>query len=492
MNFLLDRWHNGVKPRVLVIGDLILDRYIWGEIERISPEAPVQILTWEKESSALGGAANVANNLAQLGCNVYLCGIIGYDAEGLELLEKAKSFNINTSLILKTRKFRTITKSRFISKNQHVLRVDKEHNTYIDLEKRFIKKLSPFLEKTSGVICSDYSKGVFTKGLLNYLSATCKQKNIKIVVDPKGNNYKKYEGVTAITPNISEFSIAVGKISEKESDLESEVKKLLKRINTQYILLTRGKDGMTLFDRKGRVGHEPANAKEIFDVTGAGDTATAVFTMGLLGCSTLKDTLFLSNLSAGIVVGKVGTSTLTGEELKNSVGNNEISFSNKIITKEKIASTMNNLRLQGKKIVFTNGCFDILHSGHIEYLERARALGDILIVGLNSDTSVKRLKGKGRPFNLQKEREKMLASLSSVSFVSTFHEDTPLKLIQKVNPDILTKGGDYSSEVIVGTKFVEANGGYVQILPYVKGVSTTEIVQTIIDKHNSLNSKKKR
>ena len=249
---------------------------------------------------------------------------------------------------------------------------------------------------------------------------------------------------------------------------------------------------MTLFDRKGRIGHEPANAKEIFDVTGAGDTATAVFTMGLLGSSTLKDTLYLSNLSAGIVVGKVGTSTLTGNELKNSIGNNQVSFSNKIISKDKITSVINNLRIKGKKIVFTNGCFDILHSGHIEYLERARALGDILIVGLNSDSSVKRLKGQGRPFNQQKERAKMLASLSSVNLVSIFHEDTPLKLIQNVNPDILTKGGDYSAKEIVGTKFVEENGGYVQILPFVEGISTTEIVKGIVQKHNSFNFKKKK
>ena len=492
MNFLLDRWHNGIKPHVLVIGDLILDRYIWGEIERISPEAPVQILTWEKESSALGGAANVANNLAQLGCNVSLCGIIGYDSEGQELLEKAKYFGINTSLILKSKKFRTITKSRFISKNQHVLRVDRENNSHVDLEKILIKKLCPILEKTNGIICSDYSKGVFTEGLLKYLSTTCKKKKIKIVVDPKGNDYRKYKGVTAITPNISEFSIAVGKVSSKENELDLEVKKLLKNIDAQFILLTRGKDGMTLFDRKGQIGHEPANAKEIFDVTGAGDTATAVFTMGLLGSSTLKDTLFLSNLSAGIVVGKVGTSTLTGEEIKSSFGNHEISFSNKIISREKVSSVINNSRLTGKRIVFTNGCFDILHSGHIEYLERARALGDILIVGLNSDSSVRRLKGKSRPFNKQKERAKMLASLSSVSFVTTFHEDTPLKLIKKVKPDILTKGGDYSSEEIVGNKFVEENGGHVQILPYVEGISTTEIVQTIIRKHNTPNPKKKK
>lgn len=492
MNFLLDRWHNSIKPRVLVIGDLILDRYIWGEIERISPEAPVQILAWEKESSALGGAANVANNLAQLGCNVYLSGIIGYDSEGDELLKKAKQFNINTSLILKTRKFRTITKTRFISKNQHVLRVDKENNSHIDLENKFIKRISSFIEKIDGIICSDYSKGVFTEGLLRYLSTTSKKKKIKIVVDPKGNNYKKYQGVTAITPNISEFSIAVGKVSKKETELDQDVKKLLKNINVEFILLTRGKNGMTLFDRKGRIGHEPANAKEIFDVTGAGDTATAVFTMGLLGSSTLKDTLYLSNLSAGIVVGKVGTSTLTGNELKDSIGNNQVSFSNKIIPKDKIASVINNLRIKGKKIVFTNGCFDILHSGHIEYLERARGLGDILIVGLNSDSSVKRLKGQGRPFNQQKERAKMLASLSSVNLVSVFHEDTPLKLIQNINPDILTKGGDYSAKEIVGAKFVEENGGYVQILPFVEGISTTGIVKGIVQKHNSFNFKKKK
>ena len=460
MTSTLSRLLGKTPPRLLVAGDLMLDRYVWGDVERISPEAPVQVLRWRAENEALGGAANVAHNLAALGCEVRLLGSVGEDAEGDRLLALAGEAGIDTRFVRRAAGRPTISKTRLLARSQHVLRVDKEADAPPPpaAEEALLGALPGALEGVQGVLCSDYLKGVLSPPLAQALLARARSMKIPAVVDPKGRDYAKYRGARALTPNLAEVALASGLPVDTEDNLEKAARKLLAETQAELILVTRGAAGMTLFGREGRIAHEAARALEVYDVTGAGDTAAALFGLALIG----------------------GASPA---ELESALDGKREGAGEKVLSLADLQRRLNRERAMGRKIVFTNGCFDLIHVGHIQYLQQARRLGDLLVIGLNDDGSVRRLKGPGRPLIGGRQRAELLGALACVDFVVFFAEDTPLKLIEAVRPDILVKGGDYGPDQVVGKDAVESYGGRVEVLPYVEGFSTTQIVETIVERY---------
>lgn len=492
MNQILTQLVAG-NPTVLVVGDLILDRYLWGEVERISPEAPVQVLRWMKENDALGGAANVARNLAALGCNIRLLGYVGDDSDGDRFVSLAEEAGIETRFIHRLTKRPTVSKTRIIARNQHVLRVDKEEiGPYSsDTQKMLLNSLPSALEDVSGVICSDYLKGTISPIFMKGLIISALERKVSVVADTKGNDYTKYRGVRAITPNLSEVSQATGidlnqhgTPDENEIAIDKAARILFQQVESELILITRGPDGMTLFERGRRISHESARALDVYDVTGAGDTAAALFGLSLFQGISPQEATRVANLGSGIVVGKVGTATVTPQEIETALDGNQEGTSKKIFEAHELALRLQMERAKGRKVVFTNGCFDLLHVGHIQYLQQARMLGDILVVGLNSDSSVRRLKGEGRPLIQETQRGLLLGALACVDYVVFFPEDNPENLIKSLQPDILVKGGDYTADEVIGKNLVEAMGGRVEVLPFVEGFSTTNIVNTILERYS--------
>ncbi|MDA0999526.1 MAG: D-glycero-beta-D-manno-heptose-7-phosphate kinase [bacterium] len=485
MSQLLPRLLEGKKPRILVAGDLILDRYVWGEVDRISPEAPVQVLRWQSENEVLGGAANVAHNLSALGCEVRLLGVAGEDAEGDRLDALAREAGISARHVHRTGERPTSCKTRLIARGQHVLRVDKEGAGYLssDAEKNLIASLPDALDGMDGVICSDYLKGVLSPGFLKAITKAASARGIRIVADPKGTDYGKYRGATALTPNLAELAQATALPVKSPAERERAAMQLLEAAAAEWILLTQGAGGMTLFGKDGTLCHEPARALDVYDVTGAGDTAAALFGLALFGGAAPEEAVRLANLGAGIVVGKVGTATLSREELEAALMGQDPGRGAKLFRATDLAARLQIERAKGRKVVFTNGCFDILHVGHIQYLQQARRLGDFLIVGLNDDASVRKLKGTGRPLIAGPQRAELLGALACVDAVVFFAEDTPLALIEAVRPDILVKGGDYTPDQVVGREAVESFGGKVEVLPFIEGFSTSSIVDTIIERY---------
>jgi len=479
------RLFGGRPSRVLVAGDLMLDRYVWGDVDRISPEAPVQVLRWRAENEALGGAANVAHNLAALGCEVRLLGIVGEDAEGERFLALAGEAGVDTRFVQRLGGRPTISKTRLLARSQHVLRVDKEADAFPPpaAEEALLAALSGALEGVEGVICSDYLKGVLSPRLTQTLLAQARGLKLSAVVDPKGRDYAKYRGARALTPNLAEVALASGLPVDSEENLEKAARKLIEETRAELILVTRGAGGMTLFGPKGRLSHEPARALEVYDVTGAGDTAAALFGLALFGGLPPAEAARLANLGAGIAVGKVGTAVVTPAELEAAQEGRREGAGEKVLSPADLLRRLHRERAQGRKVVFTNGCFDLIHVGHIQYLQQARRLGDLLVIGLNDDDSVRRLKGPGRPLIGGRQRAELLGALACVDFVVFFGEDTPLKLIEAVRPDILVKGGDYGPDQVVGKDAVESHGGRVEVLPYVEGFSTTQIVETIVERY---------
>ena len=462
------------KGNVLVIGDIILDRYLSGNVDRVSPEAPVPVLKPQNEETRLGGAANVALNLSSLGCQATLIGALGKDNAADQVINLLKKNKIKTAL---TKSFHpTISKLRILASQQQLLRIDSEEDFS---DKDWQSSLSQFkkhvgLDKNKVLIISDYGKGTLKN--IPSLISVAKKKNKIILVDPKGKDFIKYKGADVITPNLSEFEGVVGKI-KSENDLTKKGKDLINKLNLKSLLITRGSEGMTLLDLKnGKIirADFPTEAQDVFDVSGAGDTVIASIAAGLASGFTLSDSIKLANIAAGIVVGKLGTSTVTQGEISPF-----FSDSHSHIEIQDIKNISKDLHTEDKRIVFTNGCFDILHAGHVEYLEAAKALGDVLIVGINSDRSVKLLKGKDRPINELDHRSKVLGSLKCVDKVVVFNDKTPLHLIKAVKPDVLVKGGDYKVKEIVGYKEVIANGGTVATIDLVEGLSTSKIISKL-------------
>jgi D-beta-D-heptose 7-phosphate kinase/D-beta-D-heptose 1-phosphate adenosyltransferase len=473
------------RPRLLVIGDLILDEYIWGAVNRISPEAPVPILETKSENLALGGAANVANNLVALGCEVHLVGAIGKDEKGERLLALISGQGINTEGIFRFVHRPTTSKIRIVAHNQQVLRIDKEDNRPIteETESKFVQHINKILPEMDCIICSDYHKGVLTEKVFKAVVHRAKKSKKRVLVDPKSSDFTLYKGATLVTPNQREVEQAVPIKIQDRNDLDRAAEYLLNLTHAEVLLITRGKDGMMLYQNKEEPVDIDTQAKEVFDVTGAGDTVVSVLGMALAIGFNYKDSAWLSNMAASIVVGKVGTATITLNEINEYLQEEMLRTSHTILKLEELKKIVSLAKSTGKTIVFTNGCFDIIHGGHIEFLQKAKALGDLLVVGLNSDESVRELKGEGRPIKSERERANIISALKYVDYITIFDDDTPEEVIREVRPDILVKGDDYKVDEVVGREIVEGYGARVELIPIVHGLSTTGTVEKILANH---------
>ncbi len=470
-----DKW-------VLVIGDLMLDRYLIGDVQRISPEAPVPVVMLKQQNDRAGGAANVAANLAKLGIATSIAGCVGMDAEAAILLTLIKQLGIKYEALIHSSERPTITKTRVMSSRQQIVRIDQESQakfSFAENAELHVLIARAIQEKPSIVILSDYAKGVLSEEVCQYIIAACKEANIAVIADPKGQDYSKYKGVTALTPNKKETAEACGVSVNDTSALLSSAKRLKDDLGLDFLAITRGDEGLTLLD-KNNEHHVTATAKEVFDVSGAGDTVIATLAAGLIHGLTPLDALILANIAAGIVVGKIGTVPIQLNELLH-----ELTFKNTSEQADKITDIAGlSLRVRewqsaNQKIVFTNGCFDLLHAGHVAYLEAAKKTGDKLILGLNTDRSVCALKGPSRPVIHEQDRARVLAALAAVDAVILFDEDTPLNLINAIKPDIIAKGGDYTEAQVVGGVEVKSWGGKVAIIDLVAGRSTSSILEKI-------------
>ncbi|MFW6082395.1 MAG: D-glycero-beta-D-manno-heptose-7-phosphate kinase, partial [Desulfosalsimonas sp.] len=442
---------NAGARHVWVIGDILLDQYMEGGIERISPEAPVQVVNISKEYSRLGGAANVANGLAALGVNVTLGGVIGSDSAGETLLDLCSKQGILTTAIQAEVNRPTIRKLRVISRRQQMIRLDWEQTHPIDkqTEDRILKALDGAAPPDT-VVLSDYAKGVLTDSLIQGIISRAEAFGASVAVDPKSRRLERYKGATVIAPNLREFQQALDDPVDAGNDeaLASAAARICKDSRIKSLLVTMGESGMALWTPEGGIHRIEAAAREVYDVTGAGDTVMAALALGLASGSDLHTAALISNAAAGIVVGKAGTAVVEPEELIDALSPNS---QDKIIDSGMLEQRLRLWRIQKKKIVFTNGCFDLLHAGHLHILNQAASLGDVLLVGINTDDSIRRLnKGSDRPLIPQQERAAIVAALDCVNAVVLFDQDTPLELIKNIKPDVLVKGSDYSKEQVVG------------------------------------------
>jgi D-beta-D-heptose 7-phosphate kinase/D-beta-D-heptose 1-phosphate adenosyltransferase len=470
--------NNIEKKSILVIGDVMIDTYYNGDVKRISPEAPVPIFKKQSERSVLGGAANVAANLVAAGQKVSAMAIVGNDNNGDKLRTIFENQGINTDLVFSLNRL-TTEKIRFLAtNNQQVMRLDIEDAspiTKFECE-RLLNALKEKIETFDLILISDYMKGLLTRDFTKGVLTLAKQKGIPAIVDVKDPAVGKYNGAYLLKPNLKELHELTGKSVDNDQEIIEASEYLMKTCNCKYILTTCGARGMVLVGESEPYFIESVG-KEVFDVTGAGDTTIAYLATCMANGFPMRNAVDIANYAAGIQVSKVGTSLVYWSEVREHLSNQEHGTIYKLLADQAIDEFRENYA--GKKIVFTNGCFDIMHVGHIRYLQEAAKLGDLLVVGLNSDKSVKRLKGQERPINSEVERAEMLCALSFVDYVIIFEEDTPLELIKKIQPDILVKGGDYSNEYVVGTKEVVANGGKLILLPFVEGKSTTNIINKI-------------
>lgn len=463
--------------RVLVVGDLMLDHYIWGSCERISPEAPVQVVSTKHETRRLGGAGNVVANLIELGANVSIASVLGDDRSGDEIVFMLKKLGADTSFILRQKGRVSSLKSRVMAAHQQVVRIDNETLEEIANAGELISLISRHIDEFDIVLLSDYAKGVLSYEVCAGVIQLAKKSSKMVLVDPKGKDYSKYSGATLLTPNKKEASIATGINIDDSSSLNSAIHKLKNDLDLKYGLITLSEEGIALLDDELEIF--PAIAKEVFDVTGAGDTVLATLGYMLASHSDIKEAIRVANLAAAVVVAKVGSATASFSEIEELLRSRaSVGFERKIKSVDELKEIL--AHKGQKKLVFTNGCFDILHAGHVKYLSKARDFGDILVVGLNSDESVKRLKGKERPINSQQDRACLLAALGFVDFIVIFDEDTPLNLIQSLSPDILVKGADYAQKEVVGSHIVKD----VRLVEFEDGKSTTSIIQRIKNANN--------
>ena len=461
--------------RLLVVGDVMLDRYWQGPVDRISPEAPVPVVRVEDEESRIGGAGNVALNAAALGANTYLLGLAGADAtaDQIEQLLNAQQVQCRLQRVPGSK---TITKLRILSRHQQLIRLDFEDG-FPDWDAGAL--LSDFTQRlphVDAVILSDYAKGALRRPA--ELIQAVRKAGKAVIIDPKGTEFSRYRGATLITPNLNEFEAVVGHC-QSDNEIEERGIALRDALDLDAILITRSEKGMTLLARGQNPSHLPTRAQEVFDVTGAGDTVVATLGVALAAGVQLPDAVALANVAAGIVVSKLGTATVAPQELRLALHHGSEDYRSGIFDQHALRVQLGDARAEGERIVMTNGCFDILHPGHIDYLEKARAMGDRLIVAVNDDASVKRLKGANRPVNPLATRMRMLASLGCVDWVVPFSEDTPERLYCQLLPDVLVKGGDYTDEQVAGADCVKAAGGKVQIIDFLDGHSTTGLIKRI-------------
>jgi D-beta-D-heptose 7-phosphate kinase / D-beta-D-heptose 1-phosphate adenosyltransferase len=467
---------NDSRPTILVVGDLMIDHYLWGSADRISPEAPVQVVDVGHETTVLGGAGNVINNLIALGASVSVASAIGDDANGKELTLMLKSIGVKTEGLVTQHGRKTSKKSRVVASNQQILRYDKESKDAIT--EASVQKILAAVQKDlflyDIIILSDYGKGVITPELAQGIISMARTGGKKVLVDPKGRDYGKYRGAHLLTPNKKEAVEATGIEISDEASLQAALLWLKDECGLDRSMITLSEDGIAIFDDK--LKRFPTVAQEVYDVTGAGDTVIASIAFALSSDLSIDEAARFANLAAGVVVGKIGSATVTLDEIEEYEAMLHQSSSDAHIkTFDQIERIATRCRAGGKRVVFTNGCFDILHVGHVKYLQKAKSFGDVLIVGLNSDASVRALKGPTRPVNTEDDRAYILAALESVDYVVKFGEDTPHELIKMLRPDVLVKGGDYAGKSVVGTEFA----GELKLVDFVEGKSTTTTIDKI-------------
>ena len=461
------------KIHVVVVGDVMLDRYLFGTTNQISPEAPVPIVHIQETDDRPGGAANVAVNLSSLGCSTCLIGKVGKDDAGKILLKLLKNSKIDCKFHY-TNNIPTITKTRVQSRGQQLIRFDEEYVKNFD-NNDIVDLLKESISCADIVILSDYGKGTLSN--IEDMIAVCNDASVPVLIDPKGNNFKRYFGASLITPNQSEFEAVVGICSSEEEMIE-RARSMMDDLDLNAILITRSEEGMLLIEVGNKPVYLKAKAREVFDVTGAGDTAIATTAAAMASGCDIQWSAALANLAAGLVVRKIGVASVTPQEISTAL-HERGEGGRGIVDLNHLKAMVLEARQRGEKIIMTNGCFDILHAGHVSYLEEAKGLGDRLIVAINDDASVKRLKGNQRPINSVDVRSSVLAGLASVDWIIPFQDDSPESLISDILPDVLVKGGDYNINEIAGAKNVLKNGGEVKILAFREGYSSTSIIDKL-------------
>lgn len=471
--------------KILVAGDAMLDAYHFGQVNRISPEAPVPVfLETGRERYVPGGAANVAVNIAAIGLRVSFCSVIGNDENGRMFLKLMRDNAVNIDLVKASNERKTATKLRYIGPGNHqILRVDDEGTKDIALSdiEDLMCNIENTIQEYGVVVLSDYKKGFLTEEIIQHLIRLANDNHIPVLVDVKDMAFQKYRNATILKPNRKELSLLTGMSSESKEEAVKAASYLCRETPCSYVLATLGSEGMLLADKDGLIKDVGSTASEVFDVTGAGDTSAAYLAAEMAAGTEITDAVMIANYAAGIQVSKVGTSAVYPYEVYEAMrreGEKECGGCGRLNLSDKVTDICRR-KERGERIVFTNGCFDILHTGHLSYLREAKKLGDVLVVGLNSDHSVKRLKGDDRPVNRLEDREMMLSALSFVDYIIPFEEDTPIRLINTIIPDVLVKGGDYEPENIVGAETVIRNGGKVKILPFIEGHSTSGIIKKI-------------
>ena len=464
-----------ITPKILVVGDLMIDHYLWGSCQRISPEAPVQIVNIDHESMVLGGAGNVVNNLNSLGANVDIISVIGNCETSLKLKKLLSDINIDTKYLVIQKDRITSKKSRIISAQQQVIRFDLETTNDINdrSQQAIIEHFKVIVDNYDVILFSDYGKGVFTYDLSQSLISIANNSQKKVLVDPKGFDYLKYKDAFLLTPNKKEASEATNISIDNEASLLQAISLLQKKCNLSVSIITLSDQGVAVFDNELRI--HPTVAREVFDVTGAGDTILASLGFALSSKKSIDEAVKFANLASGVVVGKIGSATTSLNEIFEYQTSLKKTISGHIKTWDEISTITSELKNKNKKIIFTNGCFDILHIGHIKYLEEAKSFGDILILGLNSDNSIRRLKGENRPINNQTDRAYILASLEVVDYLVIFDEDTPFELINLIKPDILVKGADYRDKKVIGEDIVKE----VKLVKFINNKSTSKTIERI-------------
>jgi D-beta-D-heptose 7-phosphate kinase/D-beta-D-heptose 1-phosphate adenosyltransferase len=475
------------QPHVLVVGDLMLDRYVWGDAERISQEAPVILLHADKREERLGGASSVATLLRALGAKVALTGIVGADGDGTRIRQLLTELDIDHQGVLTDPSRPSTVKERYIGRAQHrhpqqMIRVDYETRAAVGagVEADLRQALVHQVRKADVVLLSDYDKGVCTPGVLAAAMAEAKARGIRTVADPiRGRDYSKYRGCSAMTPNRLEAGLATGRVLHSTAEALTAAAQLQQQLDLEAAIITLDKDGMALVHRDGRRRVFPTRPRQVYDITGAGDMVMSVLGMALAAGADYDAAIRLANVAGGLEVEKIGVATVTRDEILRDLLHAAPASDQKVFERDPLCHELESRRRLGQRIAFTNGCFDVLHAGHVQYLQEARDQADVLVVGLNSDASVRALKGASRPIHNAEDRALVLAGLQAVDYICVFPEPTPLALIQALRPDVLVKGADYRKEEVVGAAFVEAYGGRVYLAPLREGYSTTRILQRL-------------
>lgn len=477
------------RKRIVVVGEIMLDRYLWGEVERVSPEAPIPVMKLTETEERLGGAGCVINNIRTFGSEAVPISVIGADTAGKKVLDILKKESVPTDYILVLEDRPTTVKSRMVGyvqtahrATQHIMRMDEESTTPIhrEIEEKLCGFVTDVVGECNIMLVSDYNKGLLTDRILSFLIDSGRRYGKMVIIDPRRcEDYSIYEGATAVTPNRYEASLATGEDCSTFGGLSRAAKKMLKELSLNFCLITIDKEGQFLMRSDGSCEHFPTRARAVYDVSGAGDMVLSSLGVVLAHNYPVEAAVEFANIAAGIEVTKIGAVSVTKEEMLEEMLAHKPSSSEKLKDIERLLESLRRERAEGKVIVFTNGCFDIIHPGHIRLLEFAKEQGDVLVVGLNSDKSVRTIKGKNRPINSEEDRAKVLASMEAVDYIVLFDEETPAAIIERIRPDVLVKGEDWREKGVVGREFVESYGGRCVLAPMLKGYSTTRIMEKV-------------